>query len=525
MRTRVLASAAVAAAAAVWAAPVPTAGLQTYAASAVLEPSVATLHWTLNDTSVRFGLVITDAAVVTANASALWLGLGVGEPTSGGMLGADIVTGEFGDGPTCRLVDRHVPSVAYPLGSSAGGGRGAFPEPDDCGSVPTWALVGCAVDPAAGTLTLEVSRDLAAGDPAQDRPIVPGRNVFLYSYGDGFAYHGARRKSVAVDLLANGPAATGDRGLEAAGRLPSDVVASQLLTMPNYLIPTNRTEYACASFTVDLPPAGSGAGVRRQVVAAEAVVDKTTTAGKMVHHFLIFSCAKEGFWEQFASQPGQCFDESPNCRDVVWVWAAGADPLVMPPDVGFPVTEEERYYVVQTHYDNPTGVAGVVDNSSVLLHFSDTPRTHEAGTISVGDALISLSGQAVEGGRNYTFTCPSECTSQMEQPSITVFASMLHAHLTGLRLWTNLYRNGSFVRTIEAAAFWSNEHQRNSLLEANTTLLPGDELRVSCEYDVAKVTAIEGAPPVFGLGTSEEMCMSFLFVYPRPTLAAAAAGG
>lgn len=320
MRTRVLASAAVAAAAAVWAAPVPTAGLQTYAASAVLEPSVATLHWTLNDTSVRFGLVITDAAVVTANASALWLGLGVGEPTSGGMLGADIVTGEFGDGPTCRLVDRHVPSVAYPLGSSAGGGRGAFPEPDDCGSVPTWALVGCAVDPAAGTLTLEVSRALAAGDPAQDRPIVPGRNVFLYSYGDGFSYHGARRKSVAVDLLANGPAATGDRGLEAAGRLPSDVVASQLLTMPNYLIPTNRTEYACASFTVDLPPAGSGAGVRRQVVAAEAVVDKTTTAGKMVHHFLIFSCAKEGFWEQFASQPGQCFDESPNCRDVVWVY-------------------------------------------------------------------------------------------------------------------------------------------------------------------------------------------------------------
>lgn len=199
----------------------------------------------------------------------------------------------------------------------------------------------------------------------------------------------------------------------------------------------------------------------------------------------------------------------------------------MPPDVGFPVTDEERYYVMQTHYDNPTGVAGVVDSSSVRLHFSDSPRTHDAGTISVGDALISLASQPVEGGRNYTFTCPSECTSQIVQPSITVFASMLHAHLTGLRLWTNLYRNGSFVRTIEASAFWSNEHQRNTLLEANTTLFPGDELRMSCEYDVAKVTALNGAPPVFGLGTTEEMCMSFLFVYPRPTLAAAApaAGG
>lgn len=320
MLWRFAAAAAAATATAVAAAPAPTAGLETYAALAVLEPSVATLHWTLNDTAVRLGLVITDAAVVTANASALWLGLGVGEPTSGGMLGADIVTGEFSGGPTCRLVDRHVPSVAYPLGSTAGGGRGVFPEPDDCGTVPTWGLVGCTVEPATGTLTLEVSRDLAAGDPAQDRPIVPGRNIFLYAYGDGFSYHGARRKSVAVDLMETGPTATGDLGLAESGRLPADAVASQLLTMPNYTIPTNHTEYACASFTVDLPPAGAGSG-RRQVVAAEAVVDKTTEAGKMVHHFLIFSCAKEGLWDKFATNgPGSCFDEQVNCRDIVWVY-------------------------------------------------------------------------------------------------------------------------------------------------------------------------------------------------------------
>jgi len=28
-------------------------------------------------------------------------------------------------------------------------------------------------------------------------------------------------------------------------------------------------------------------------------------------------------------------------------WAAGADPLVMPSVAGFPVTEEERFYVMQ----------------------------------------------------------------------------------------------------------------------------------------------------------------------------------
>lgn len=129
--------------------------------------------------------------------------------------------------------------------------------------------------------------------------------------------------------------------------------------------------------------------------------------------------------------------------------AAGADPLVMPPEAGIPVTEDERYYVVQTHFENPTGVAGVTDNSSVRLYFSDTPRQYEAGTLSLDDAFAALQGQPVSEDRTDSFTCPSECTSQIVQPSISVYASMLHAHLLGRRLWTNVYRNGSFVRTIE----------------------------------------------------------------------------
>jgi len=310
-------------AAALAATAAPAAALQTYNSSATLEEPVAVLHWTLNDTSVRMGLVITDPAVVTATASTLWLGLGVGEPTSGGMLGADIVTGEFGAAAatTCRLVDRHVPQVAYPLGSTAGGGEGVFPVEDDCGTVPTWALVACAIEPETGTMTLEVTRALAAGDPAQDRDIVAGRNILLFSYGDGFGYHGPRRRSVAVDLTKTGAQATGDRGLEEDGRLPPDVVASQLLTMPNYTIPTNRTEYACMSFTADLPT-NLTTGGRRQIVAAEAVIDKTSVAGMMVHHFLIYSCRSTagGYWDTFKDAPGSCMEERPVCRDILWVY-------------------------------------------------------------------------------------------------------------------------------------------------------------------------------------------------------------
>jgi len=99
------------------------------------------------------------------------------------------------------------------------------------------------------------------------------------------------------------------------------VVASQLLTMPNYTIPTNRTEYACMSFTADLPTNGT-AGGRRQIVAAEALVDRTSVAGRMVHHFLIYSCVSTagGFWDEFKDAPGSCMDHRPACRDILWVY-------------------------------------------------------------------------------------------------------------------------------------------------------------------------------------------------------------
>lgn len=59
---------------------------------------------------------------LTAAATDLWVGLGVGEPTSGGMLCADTVTvtklgrggsGSGGGGLACRIVDRPVPSARW----------------------------------------------------------------------------------------------------------------------------------------------------------------------------------------------------------------------------------------------------------------------------------------------------------------------------------------------------------------------------------------------------------------------------
>jgi hypothetical protein len=130
---------------------------------------------------------------------------------------------------------------------------------------------------------------------------------------------------------------------------------------------------------------------------------------------------------------------------------------------------------------------------------------------------VALGGEEVKSNVNYSMTCPSECTSQLPKP-VTIYNSFLHSHLSGMQMWTNLYREGEPVRTIEATAFWSDGNQRPTLFE-ETELRPGDRLVLGANYDESKRVARGDEPVVWGLGTRNEMMMSFLFVYPRPTKA------
>ena len=65
-----------------------------------------------------FRLVVTNmSALNNTENERVWVAFGFGEPGSGSVLGADVVTAEFkvGDLMKCEVVDRYVPFAAYPL--------------------------------------------------------------------------------------------------------------------------------------------------------------------------------------------------------------------------------------------------------------------------------------------------------------------------------------------------------------------------------------------------------------------------
>lgn len=208
---------------------------------------------------------------------------------SGGMLGADIATAIFdqaSSSASCTLADRHVKSFSYPLGSSNGGDP-VYPEEDTCGG-SDWKISDCKINLKDGSMSLELDRALKAGNRQEDRDIDKDINIILAAWGDGFGYHNANRLSIEIDMTKSGREAVGGISLKESGKIPKDATGSQILSIDGYAIPRNRTTYACSSYLMDIAAGGKG----RQIVAVEPLIDTSTPAGRMVHHFVLQSCSR-----------------------------------------------------------------------------------------------------------------------------------------------------------------------------------------------------------------------------------------
>lgn len=104
------------------------------------------------------------------------------------------------------------------------------------------------------------------------------------------------------------------------------------------------------------------------------------------------------------------------------------------------------YLVLETHFDNPEGTSGTIDNSGIRIYYTDTARQYEAGSLLIGDPLIARFDQIVKSGFLYQHSCPSECTSRMSKP-INMFGSFMHMHTTGKQIYANIYNSdNTFVR-------------------------------------------------------------------------------
>jgi hypothetical protein len=115
--------------------PLPDIGAFQWAGAVTLDPRVNFMvQWRLENDELFLGLsAATTGCVISVRChkaefrcstadDGRYVAIGFGEPTSGSMLGADIVTASVSDAGAIQIDDRYVPFVAFPFELNETGG-------------------------------------------------------------------------------------------------------------------------------------------------------------------------------------------------------------------------------------------------------------------------------------------------------------------------------------------------------------------------------------------------------------------
>ncbi|CAP27443.1 Protein CBR-TBH-1 [Caenorhabditis briggsae] len=233
----------------------------------------------------------------------------------------------------------------------------------------------------------------------------------------------------------------------------------------------------------------------------------------LVHHMEVFLCRDEV--EEWS---GNCNDpkkpkKSKSCSHVIAAWAMGEGPIHYPREAGLPIggKGKNEYVMVEIHYNNPELHKGVMDTSGFQFYVTGLLRIYDAGIMELGliysDANSVPPNQKAWAMNGY---CPSQCTQNLPEEGINIFASQMHAHLTGRKLWTSQYRDGVQIGDVNRDEHYSPHWQHLQQLRPMVRVMPGDTLVTTCVYDTRRRSNVTFG----GYGITDEMCVNYIYYYP-----------
>ncbi|PAA48289.1 hypothetical protein BOX15_Mlig033238g2 [Macrostomum lignano] len=282
-------------------------------------------------------------------------------------------------------------------------------------------------------------------------------------------------------------------------------------------VPSSETTYWCR--VVRLPEMRE----QHHIIGYEPVISKGSEG--LVHHLEVFLCV-EDLPESVRDYDAPCNSETKplgmtSCRKVIGAWAMGATGIFYPSEAGLPIGGRSgrsgtQYAVIELHYNNAAGKSGLVDSSGLRFYLTRRLRKFDVGIIELG--LDYLPYSAVPPGEprfELTGFCLPKCTNEGLPPDgIKIFASQLHTHTTGVRVKTIHHRPRHFVRVLNDDKHYSPHFQEIRLLPEPIRVLPGDALVTTCTFDTSKRRNVT----LGGLSINNEMCLNYVFYYPKSQL-------
>lgn len=252
------------------------------------------------------------------------------------------------------------------------------------------------------------------------------------TFQSALGYHSTFRGGKSLHLL--------DRGV--IPTLPAD--AEHVDLRMDVSVPTGdfATAYFCKAFK--LPSTDT----KQHIVQGLPIITPGNEA--LVHHIVLYEC--NDLTEQQLQLDGLCYVDNNmpnlvnNCEEkMFFTWTIGGSGTFFPEEAGFPFggPSDTRFVMMEVHYDNPSRVP-FTDTSGIRLSFTPTLRRFDAAVLNVGRIVDPVSMAIPAGQSTYTIDgwCPSECTSQWNQPELNIVSTTFHSHLAGRALTLRHIRDG-----------------------------------------------------------------------------------
>jgi len=306
--------------------------------------------------------------------------------------------------------------------------------------------------------------------------------------------------------------------IENLPKLPNDTKTFNF-TANKTTLPTKRTTYYYRMFEF---PNLRG---RHDIIQIDPIIQEGNEG--IVHHMLLYEC-DDDFPRSNLSYEGTLGspDMPPAVRQcagpsVIAGWAIGGQSFSFPEHVGFSIGEHDspKIAVLEIHYDNYERKAGIKDSSGLRFHYTSQLRKYQAAMLTTG---LNVPGSLYipPNQENWIIEgyCSEKCTAEGLKGStlpgggIRIFSTALHTHVAGHAAYTRHVRKGVELPELTRDDHYDFNFQEFQVPPKEITVLPGDSLITVCKYR-------SGNELIYGgLGTSEEMCLSFFVYYPKLNL-------
>ena len=181
------------------------------------------------------------------------------------------------------------------------------------------------------------------------------------------------------------------------------------------------------------------------------------------------------------------------CSRVIYAWAVGGGAFCNPPSIAFELKTTKPWYMLEIHYDNPSGAAGIVDDSGldiVVRNGAAVANYQTAGMMwfaaSIPEIKIPPGLPHFEVEATCKFGAESNFQGKATIPSegVTMYGSMLHGHTLARKIWTEVHRGGTFYESdANCATDYDFDLQETLPFPEQLKVYPNDQFVTHCVYD------------------------------------------